>query len=306
SIGLFIIRLDGSPNYAMMCSAIAAVLNIILDYVFIFPLQGGLIGAALASSVSITVGGILVLLYMFRYSKTLKFYRLKMSIKSLRLTVRNIGSQIKVGSSALLGEVAIAMMILIGNYVFINMLGEEGVAAFSVACYCYPIVFMINNAVAQSAQPIISYNYGNGNYLRVKHAFTLSLRVALIGGILTSVVMIFFSRYVIAMFLDPHCEAYLIAIKGMPCFALGFMFFAFNIVCIGYYQSIERSKIAMMFAILRGFLFLAMTFWLLPKMWGNIGIWLSVPFAEILTAMIVGMVYLKHRLSAFKFSANPT
>ena len=51
-------------------------------------------------------------------------------------------------------------MMLVGNYIFMRYLGEDGVAAYSVACYCFPIVFMVNNAIAQSTQPIISYNYG--------------------------------------------------------------------------------------------------------------------------------------------------
>ncbi len=68
----------------------------------------------------------------------------------------------------MLGELAMSMMLLTGNYVFIRELGEDGVAAFSVACYLYPIVFMVNNSVAQSAQPIISYNYGAGNRYRVR------------------------------------------------------------------------------------------------------------------------------------------
>lgn len=66
----------------------------------------------------------------------------------------------KIGSSAFVTEIAMSVMMLTGNYVFMSHYGDAGVAAFSIACYLFPLMFMMSNAVAQSAQPIISYNYG--------------------------------------------------------------------------------------------------------------------------------------------------
>lgn len=66
--------------------------------------------------------------------------RIKLSIKSLRLTIRNVGYMIRLGLSTFLCEAAIATMMFVGNYVFISYLGEDGVAAFSIACYFFPII----------------------------------------------------------------------------------------------------------------------------------------------------------------------
>lgn len=74
-------------------------------------------------------------------------------------------------------------MMFLGNYVFIRHLGEDGVAAFSIACYFFPIIFMVYNAIAQSAQPIISYNFGAGQPERVRKTLHLAIRTALICGI---------------------------------------------------------------------------------------------------------------------------
>lgn len=79
------------------------------------------------------------------------------------LTFRNVGYMIKLGTSGFISEASIACMMFLGNYVFIRHLGEDGVAAFSIACYFFPIIFMVYNAIAQSAQPIISYNFGADN-----------------------------------------------------------------------------------------------------------------------------------------------
>ena len=81
-VGLMLIRLDGSPRYAMMCNVTAAVFNIVLDYILVFPMGLGVKGAAMATSVSCMLGGVMVLAYFARYSTTLKFYRLKLSVTS--------------------------------------------------------------------------------------------------------------------------------------------------------------------------------------------------------------------------------
>lgn len=108
NIGLFIIRLDGSPTYAMLCSAIPALINLTLDYIFVFPLHWGLMGAALASAISVIVGSIMIVVYIVGFSKVLHLYRPKFSLKSILLTIRNIGYMVKLGSSAFLTEAAIS------------------------------------------------------------------------------------------------------------------------------------------------------------------------------------------------------
>lgn len=298
NIGLFIIRLDGSPTYAMLCSAIPALINLTLDYIFVFPLHWGLMGAALASAISVIVGSIMIVVYIVGFSKVLHLYRPKFSLKSILLTIRNIGYMVKLGSSAFLTEAAIACMMLVGNYIFMRYLGEDGVAAYSVACYCFPIVFMVNNAIAQSIQPIISYNYGIQQWKRVRQAFKLALLCAVVCGGLACVGTILFCPKVSSLFLGNHGNAYEIAVSGIPYFSLGYVFFALNIVCIGYYQSIERFKPATLFTILRGIVIITLSFMYLPVVCGIKGIWLAVPLSELITFVIIVVYYLLKRRRA--------
>lgn len=287
SMGLFVIRLDGSPVYSMLCNAIPGIVNVVLDIVFVFPLQMGIEGAALATCLSELLGCMMVLAYMFGFSRTLHFHRIKMSLKSLLLTARNIGYQCKVGVSALIGELAISVMIFVGNYAFMSYFGEDGVAAFSVACLCFPLSFMIGNAVAQSAQPIISYNHGAGLYVRVTQAFRLSLIVGTICGILSSVGGYFEAGFIIRLFLPDVSAATDIANAGFPYFAFAFLFFTLNLVFIGYYQSLEQFKQATFFMLLRGMIFVVPAFLLLPKAIGEQGLWLAVPLSEAMTFAVI-------------------
>lgn len=293
--GMFFLRLDGSPNYAMMCNVVAAVLNIVLDYLFIFPFGWGMFGAAFASAIGTTVGALMIVFYLLRRQCALRFYPVKLSRKSLLLTCRNVGYMCRLGSSAFLCEVAIACMMFVGNLVFIHYLKEDGVAAFSIACYFFPIIFMVYNAIAQSAQPIISYNYGLQEELRVRRTYLLALKTALACGAAFALLTMFCSREIVALFIDRGCPAYQIAAEGLPLYATGFLFFAINIVSIGYFQSVERAKYATFITLLRGFILLTGCFFGLPLLLGNAGIWLATPLAELLTTIFILIIYISNR-----------
>lgn len=149
-IGMMVIRLDGSPKFAMMCNIIPAVINIALDYYFVFPCRMGVKGAAMATSISIAIGAFMVLAYFMKLSYVIKFSWSRSGFLS------NMWRQVCIGSSAFITEIAMSVMMFTGNYVFMKYYGDTGVAAFSIACYLFPLMFMMSNAVAQSAQPIIT------------------------------------------------------------------------------------------------------------------------------------------------------
>ena len=294
-IGMMLIRLDGSPKYAMMCQAVPAVLNIVLDYVMIFPMEMGVKGAAVATSISCVAGGLMVLAYFVLYSSRLRFYRLKASAKSLKLTLRNIWYMMRIGFATFLTEIAMSVMMITGNYMFMARLGEQGVAAYSIACYLFPVVFSIANAVAQSAQPIISYNYGAGQDRRVSQALKVALLTALICGLVVTLGLGLGARYIVEAFLSPGERAFSLAVDGLPLFAVCSLFFAVNITFIGYYQSLEMAVRSTIYTLLRGIVFLIPAFILLPDLIGNTGLWMAIPVAEIMTTVIILIVHFAYR-----------
>ena len=288
-IGLFTIRIDGSPKYAMWCNIIPATLNAILDWVFIFPLNMGVKGAAIATGISIVFGGIMALYYLlFRY-KTIGITNLKRSVTCLKLSLRNFGYHCKIGSSTLLGEMTLAVLIYVGNIVFMHYLGDDGVGAFGIACYYMPFFFMVGNAIAQSAQPIISFNYGIEDWKKIRETRTLLLKYCIVSGLLVSTLFIFFPKELVVLFVDANSKAGEIAIEGFPLLASGILFFIINVAIIGYYQSIELIKRATWFVLLRGFIILIPCFILLPMFLGSIGMWIAMPVAEFITLIAIGV-----------------
>lgn len=285
-IGLYVLRLDGSSKLAGAIQVAYSLINIVLDYLFVFPFGFGIAGAAWATGLSEILGTLAVVIYMLFFSKTLRPYLPKLSLTSLQLSLRNVGYMTKVGFSAFLGEIAMTCVMITGNYCFLERWGEDGVAAYSVACYLFPLFFMMGQAISQSAQPIISYNVGQENWERVGKAQRLSYWFAFVLGMAISLFGIFATPLIARLFLEP-CPAYDIACQGLPWYATAFVFFTLNIVMIGYQQSRERATRATLYTLLRGFVFVLPAFTLLPMVLGERGLWLAIPASEAMTLVVM-------------------
>ncbi|MDE5750518.1 MAG: MATE family efflux transporter [Duncaniella sp.] len=291
-IGLFIVRLDGSPKYAMWCNVLPGILNIGLDFIFVYILGMGLAGAALATSLAIATGAAMAIWYLGFGAATLRLRALPLDGATVRDTLRNVTYQARIGISAFLGEVTMAMLMFTGNQMFMRYLGDDGVAAFGIACYYCPFFFMIGNAIAQSAQPIISFNYGLGAWDRVRATETLAIKTALGFGIIVTLLFVLCPRLMTELFIDPASLAAEYAIAGLPLFAACIIWFIFNVTAIGYFQSVERVAPSVWFALLRGILFLVPAFIGVPLLLGPDGLWLALAASETLTSLAIITYYL--------------
>ena len=298
TIGLFVIRLDGAPKVAMWCNVANAVTNAVLDWVFIFPLGMGVKGAAIATGISVVVGGVIAMGYLLFFAKRLKPKMPKWSRRSCGLSLRNVVYQCRIGFSSLLGEVMLAVLVLAGNIVFMQYLGDDGVGAFGIVCYYTPFIFMMGNSIVQSAQPIVSYSFGRGDGERVRKARLLMMKVAVLFGLGVTLVFVLFPELLVALFIDVTCRAGVLAVEGMPLFASGFVFFVINICVVGYYQSIEQVVPAVVLMLLRGVVLLLPCFVFLPMLLGNAGIWLATPLAEMITVVLFSMYALGRKWRA--------
>ncbi|MBR1644718.1 MAG: MATE family efflux transporter [Bacteroidales bacterium] len=284
-IGMFVLRLEGLPQKAMLCEVVPSIVNLVLDWLLVFPLQMGVRGAALATTLSQALGVGMLVYFMRRHVRTLRVSRLAWSRRAARLMVHDLWHMMQVGFPAFVGEIAISSIMVTGNYLFVRYLHEDGVAAFSVACYLMPLIFMMGSAIAQSLQPIVSYNMGGGHRDRVRQTLRISCVAALVSGLLVSALGFFAHRPLLALFLEPGSAAYTIATNGFPLYATSFLFFTLNLVLIGYLQSLKQHRLSTFFMLLRGFLFVMPSFVLLPRLCGAAGLWLAIPLSEMLTCV---------------------
>lgn len=286
-VGLFVIRLDGAPAYAMMCYVVSSLLNILLDWLFVFPLRMGILGAAIATDISMAAAAAGILFYMLFMSRSVRLCKPVLTAATLRLAWRNVVEIARLGMSTFIGESALVCMLVVGNFRFVDYLGEDGVAAYGVACYLMPLVMMVGGAIAQSSLPIVSYNYGLKKLDRINKVFRLTVGLAIVLAVVITAVFALETDALMSLFLHSDTLAYDIGCKGFPYFTLGFLFFTLNIVFIGLYQSIERAARANMWMLLRGVVVVIPSFVFLPMLIGEKGLWLAIPLSEFATFVVI-------------------
>lgn len=294
-IGQFALRCDGRPKTAMWSTLLPGLMNVALDWLFVFRLDMGIKGAALAASLSFVVGALIVVFALLNPKSKLRLLNIFSKHAWVGVT-RNISRQCLIGLSALLGELVMAMTMFLGNISTMRLLGDAGVGAFGVVCYYLPFIFLLGNAIAQSGQPILSFNYGRRNTVRVRETFHYMVKTAIVCGLICAFAFFFLNTALTSFFIPANSPAGIIAIEAFPYYAACALPYIFNIVATGYFQSIERAKPSIVFALMRGTVFLIPSFILLPLWLGSTGVWLALTVSELSTTLFIVLFYTQRRI----------
>jgi len=284
----FIIRLDGSPKYVMVATITATAINIVLDYLFIMRLHMGMMGAALATNIGIGIGVLMMIYYMLFLSKDLRFK------SPVRIT--GTGRIFVLGSPSFLNEISLGAITLFGNIMFGLYLRDAGIAAFGIICYLTPIIYTVFISLSASMQPIVSYNCGCRNIIRVKKTFKICIVISTVYAAISGAIVLFFSNQIASIFLEPGIEAHNLASTGLKLFSIAYFFSGNNIIIITFLQSIEKTGQSMLLTILRSFVLVAFAFIIAPQIFGHSGLWLAVPIVEIISfALCIFILFLNFK-----------
>ena len=280
------ITAQGFARTGMLSVMIGAGCNIVLDPVLIYGFGMGVRGAATATVISQAVSTVWVLSFLTGKKTVLKIRK-----KYLRMEAGVVLPGLALGLAPFIMQASESVITVCFNASLLKYGGDVAVGAMTILSSAMQFSMLPMQGLGQGAQPIISYNYGTGDAARVHETFRLSLKTAFISGLTAFAVMYVFCPYIVAMFLEPGCPAYGIATKGIPYFASGFICFALNIAWIGYYQSIELARKAMLFMLLRGIILMSICFLALPHLLGEKGLWLAVPCAELIIFIALTIDY---------------
>lgn len=279
------IRADKAPKTAMVAVIISGVTNIVLDYIFVFPLKMGMKGAAIATAISYTLSCLILLIHFLSKNNTLSLERdsLKFS-NSMRI--------IKCGLPSFFSEISTGLVIFIFNIQIMRLLGEDGVTAYSIISNTAIIIIALFNGICQTIQPLISINIGAGEDKRVEQFRNIAIVTALLLGVLAYSVCIIFPEEIVRIFVVPTDKVLAIAIKSIDIYAVAFIITGVNMVLGAYLQSIEKAKYSFLIAISRGLILVSVLVVILPIFMGINGVWLSVPVAEYST-FIIGVLLIR-------------
>ncbi|MDP3387323.1 MAG: MATE family efflux transporter [Eubacteriales bacterium] len=290
------LRNDGRASMAASVMGLMAILNIILDYIFLFVLDFGIGGAAMATGISQSIGASLFSWYflnkLLKRKSGLVFARPRCGITILGTIIAN-------GSSELFNSLAVGVTTFLFNLLILSYVGSLGVAAFSVTQYLLTVVMMIFMGLGNGIQPIISYNYGAGHIARVRGTLWRTMTASLIIGILSFVVMRTQTETLAAIFIPDHPEAIAATLRVASSVSWSMLFIPIGIILSVFFTALEKAKKSLIIAVCRGFIFTIAGLTVFPTIWGEFGIWITPVFAEGATAL-VGAVMLIQWLSEYK------
>lgn len=279
------IRADKAPKKAMFAVIFSGFLNIILDYIFVFPLDMGMRGAAIATVFSYTISCLILLTHLLSKNNTLRF---KKEFYKLSYITRIF----KCGLPSLFIEVSLGFVIFIFNIQILKIIGDDGVTAYSIISNTGIIAVALFNGISQTIQPLISINMGANLKERADKLRNLGLSTALVIGVAFFILCIVFPESIVRIFVKPTDTVLAIAINSIRIYSTAFIIMGINMVSGAYFQSIELAKESFIIAFCRGLLFVSICVFVLPLFIGINGVWLSVPIGELLT-LIATVIFLK-------------
>ena len=284
--GGHLIRADGRPRITMLCNLVGAVLNTILDALFVFGLNLGMSGAALATIIGQIVSGALAIRYLMHW-KTVTIRR-----ENLRIKWENVTRIASLGMAPCSNQVAMMVVQIIMNQ-SLKHYGSHSIYGENIPIACAGIITKVNMifmsfviGLSQGLQPIASFNYGAGKKGRVKEAYIKAISIGAVLAVIAFFMFQFFPRQIISIFGDGSELYYQFAIRYFHVF-LFFTFVNFmQPITSNFFTAIGKPKVGSFLALTRQILFLLPLILLFPLFLGIDGIMYAGPVADCLAAVV--------------------
>jgi len=275
-----IMRASGYPKKAMYTMIICAIINVILDPIFIFGFHWGIQGAAIATNISYLVGTIWVLSHFMQKNSNLKFHR-----KNFRLEKDIVISIISIGMSPFSMQLATSFVIVLVNATLIHYGGDLAIGAFGIINSVNTLIVMVIIGLNQGTQPIIGYNYGAKLYNRMFKTLKYGILIATCLTTVGYIIGTFLPSFMASLF-TRDLELQAIATKALRISVTMFPIIGFQIVVTNFFQSIGKAKISIFLSLTRQFLFLVPSLLFLPPIFGLTGAWASMPVSDGLSTIV--------------------
>lgn len=279
------VRNDGNPRLSMLSMLLGSLSNIVLDYLFIFPLHMGILGAVLATGAAPLTG--ISILSVHWIKKQNGFH-----IRKGRFHMKIILSGFKLGFSSLITEISSGFVIIVFNAIILGLTGNIGVAAYGVIANLSLVVVAIYTGVAQGMQPLASQAYGRGDKKYLCRLLQYGLISVLSLSVVIYIMLFSFAAPVVHVF-NSEGNALLqqIAIPGLKLYFTAIPFAGINIVLTLFFTSTDRALPAQLISIARGFALIIPAAVILSAIAGMTGVWLAFPLAESVV-FVLGIICL--------------
>lgn len=283
------LRNDGNAKLAMIGFSTGGLLNIILDYIFIFPLDMGLRGAAIATIISPVASLLILSFHRNHEQRTLQFTKFAKEIKTAFRMV-------SLGFSSFMNEFSSALVMFLFNIALLDLIGNVAVSAYAIIANMNIIAIAIFTGIGQGMQPIASLNFGARNKRNIQKTLKYTIVTSTVIGIAIFLIGLFFSEQIVSLFNgDNSAELASIAIPGLRMYFSSFLFTGINFTVIYFMAAVQRSRSTLIISLLRGFILVIPVLIVMMHLAGVTGVWLTMSIVELLTLVVSVFLLLRYQ-----------
>lgn len=272
------------PRMGLVISIITGVLNMVLDFLFIYVFKMGVFGAAFATGISQLIGGIVPLIYFIKKSENLKLVKTKLEWKPIWQACAN-------GSSEMVTNISMSIVNMLYNLQLMKYAGADGVVAYGIIMYVSFIFSGTYMGYSIGSAPIIGYHYGAENKEELKSLLKKSLKLLTITSIVMTAIGELLAKPLSSIFVSYDANLLEMTTNAVRIFSISYLISGINIFASSFFTALNNGVVSAAISFLRTLLFQIAMIFILPLIWGLNGIWLAVVFAEVL-ALVVSIVFL--------------
>ncbi len=274
------------PKMGLAVVIAAGCTNMLLDFLFIAVFELDVVGAALATGLSQTVGGLLPLIFFLRRNNGSKLHMVR-----TRLEFRPILQACANGASELMTSISSSIVSMLYNFQLLRLAGQDGVSAYGVLMYVQFIFAAVYIGYAIGTAPITGYNYGAQNHTELKNIRRKSIRITLTAGVIMVIIAELLAPVLAGIFVGYDKELFDMTVHAFRLFSFTFLLSGFNIWCSSFFTALNNGAVSAAVSFLRTLVFQLAAVLILPIFLKLDGVWISVAFAEV-CAFIISLLFL--------------
>ncbi|NKF08546.1 MATE family efflux transporter [Clostridium gasigenes] len=282
-----LVKHENRAKLSMIAMGAGGITNVILDYIFVFPLGMGMKGAGIATGIS-SVVSLLILLTHFKNRE------IKVDFKKFRFDKIIFKAIVVIGVGSFIIEMSSGVAIFLFNRKLLETIGEIGVSSYSIISNISLMMVAIFTGICQGILPSISHDYGSGKHEDIKNIVKVGRILAVGIGLLFITVGYLFPDKISSIFTKDWSDILDVTKEGISLYFLAFPIMGLNLIQISYLQGTGRGKRATWLSLCRGLIFILIFINILPMILGVKGIWLSIVASEI-TVFCIFLLLIKDK-----------
>ena len=265
----------GKPKLGLNLAILGGIVNIVLDYIFILPLDMGIAGAAYATGIGYSIPAIIGIIFFTKNKSGLHYMKFKLNLRVLKNSMIN-------GSSEMVTNLSGSIINLLFNLFMMNFLGSDGVAAITIVLYTQFLMIGLFLGFSMGISPIVSYHHGAGNIKYIKKLIRYSLSFTLVSSIIILILAFTSAPLLSSLFAGDNAHVAKLSEVGLRLFSISFIFSGLNIFASGLFTALSNGFISALLSFSRTFIFTISGIFILSWLFDYNGLFLAVPVAEAL------------------------